>query len=182
MPGVTHKRPPLADMAAMKLPTLEELQEKVSEKKSKQYVADGALEAENLSVSNKSKSVSENYSEIPMWGEISNGKMKNLWFEKVGDFAEIKITEQFEKSYLQICAAVGANCGQFELYVNGKFITGQDLYSNHGGMTNPLINLDEIEPENNTFTLKFVFKEANKNAVSVKDKYALGIDYFLIHK
>jgi hypothetical protein len=66
--------------------------------------------------------------------------------------------------------------------VNGKFITGQDLYSNHGGMTNPLINLDEIEPENNTFTLKFVFKEANKNAVSVKDKYALGIDYFLIHK
>lgn len=180
IPGVTHNRPPLPEMAAMKLPTLEELQKLVLEKKSKQYVVDGALEAENFTVSDKSKSVSENYSEIPMWGEISNGKMKNLWFEKVGDFAEIKITEQFEKSNLQICAAVGPNCGQFELYVNGKSITEQDLYSNHGGMTNPLIELGEIEPVNNAFILKFIFKGANKNGVSVRDKYALGIDYFLI--
>jgi hypothetical protein len=83
------------------------------------------LEAETLPISNKSKNVVENYAEIPMWGEISNGSMKNLCFENEGDFTEIKITEQFEKSTLKICSVVGGNCSQFNIYVNGKLKSSQ---------------------------------------------------------
>jgi hypothetical protein len=179
-PGVKYNRLPQPEMAALKLPTLEGLQQIVEEAKKKQYVVDGALEAEILTVSNKSKTVTENLAEIAMWGEISSGEMKNLWFEKEGDFAELLITEQFEKSTLKICAAVGPNCGDFDIYVNGELKVSQDLYSNHQGMSNPFINLGVNEPVNNAFSVKFVFKRNNPSAKSQKGKYALGIDYFLI--
>jgi hypothetical protein len=179
-PGVKYNRLPQPEMAALKLPTLEGLQQIVEEAKKKQYVVDGALEAEILIVSNKSKTVTENLAEIAMWGEISSGEMKNLWFEKEGDFAELLITEQFEKSTLKICAAVGPNCGDFDIYVNGELKVSQDLYSNHQGMSNPFINLGVNEPVNNAFSVKFVFKRNNPSAKSQKGKYALGIDYFLI--
>ncbi len=52
--------------------------------------------------------------------------MKNIWFENEGDFAEIKLTEQFEKSKIQICAAVGQNCGTFDIYING-ILAGDDI-------------------------------------------------------
>ncbi len=179
-PGVKYNRKPLPEMAALKLPTLEGLQQIVEKAKRQQYIVDGALEAEILSISNKSKTVKENHAEIAMWGEISSGKMKNIWFEKEGDFAEIKITEQFENSILKICAAVGPGCGQFDIYVNGKLKVSQDLYSNHPGMSNPFINLGENEPLNNIYSVKFVFKGNNPSARANKSKYALGIDYFLI--
>lgn len=181
LPGVKYNRKPLPEMASQKLPTLEGLQQIVEEAKQKQYVVDGALEAEILSISNKSKKVKENHAEIPMWGEISNGKMKNLWFEKQDDFAEIRITEQFEKSTLKVCVAVGPNCGLFNIYVNGVLRTTQDLYSNHPGMTTPLIDLGEIEPIDNVFNIKFVFIGNNKAARSKKGRFALGIDYILVN-
>lgn len=180
VPGVTFNRKPLPEMANKKLPTLEVLQKLVEESKKKQYLAEGALEAEILPISNKSDNVIENYAEIPIWGEISNGAIKNLWFEDAGDFVELKITEQFEKSNLKICAAVGANCGQFNIYVNGKLKSSQDLFSSNTGMTNPLIDLGENEPVNNSFVIRFVFQGNNQNARSKDGKFALGIDYFLI--
>ena len=180
VPGVTYNRKPLPEMAAMELPTLEGLQQKVEAAKQEQYVVDGALEAEILAISGKSKTVKENHAKIAMWGEISNGEMKNIWFEKPGDYAEIKLTEQFDKSKILICAAVGQNCGTFDIYVNGKLQVSQDLYSNHGGMTNPLIQLGENEPLDNAFTIKFVYKDGNNKAGKVKNKLALGIDYFLV--
>jgi hypothetical protein len=138
------------------------------------------LEAEILEISKNSNKVKENHAEIDMWGEISNGKMKNLWFENEGDFVELKITEQFEKSTLKICAAVGPSCGKFDIYVNGNLETSQDLYSNHPGMTTPFIDLGEVEPDNNAFVLKFVYRGNNDSARSKKGKFALGIDYFVI--
>jgi hypothetical protein len=75
---------------------------------------------------------------------------------------------------------VGPTCGKFDIYVNGKLQNTEDLYSNHPGVTNPLINLGENEPVNNAFLVKFVFAGNHKDARSVKDKFALGVDYFLI--
>ncbi len=180
VPGVVYNRKPLPQMAEKKLPTLESLQKLVEETKKQQYLVDGALEAEILPISNKSKNVVENFAEIPLWGEISNGAIKNLWFENAGDFVELKITEQFEKSILKICSVVGSNCGQFNIYVNGKLKSSQDLFSSNAGMTNPLINLGENEPVNNSFVIKFEFQGNNQAAKSKNGKYALGIDYFLL--
>lgn len=180
LPGVTYNRKPLPEMASKQLPTLEGLQQIVEEAKQSQYLVNGALEAEILAISNKSKKVKENHDEIDMWGEISNGKMKNLWFDKKGDFVELKITEQFEKSTLKICAAVGPSCGMFDIYVNGILKTSQDLYSNNTGMTTPLVDIGENEPLNNTFIIKFVYNGNNEGALAKKGKYALGVDYFLI--
>ncbi|MCD6354136.1 MAG: hypothetical protein J7L95_01160 [Prolixibacteraceae bacterium] len=129
---------------------------------------------------NKSKAVIEDFAEIPMWGEISNGALKNLWFENDGNAVKFKITEQFEKSNLKICAAVGTNCGQFNIYVNGKLKSSQDLFSSNLGMTNPLINLGENEPVENAFIIKFVYNGHNKSARTKNKKYALGLDYFII--
>lgn len=78
LPGVTYNRKPLPEMASKQLPTLEGLQQIVEEAKQSQYLVNGALEAEILAISNKSEKVKENHDEIDMWGEISNGKMKNL--------------------------------------------------------------------------------------------------------
>ncbi len=179
-PGVTHNRKPLPEMAAKKLPTLEALQQKVEEAKKYQYIVDGALEAEILDITQKSNLVSGGHANIPMWGEMSSGAMKELWFEKPGDFAEFKITEQFEKSRLKFCAAVGKNCGNFDVYVNEKFIISQDLFSNHQGMSNPYMDLGEVEPVDNSFTIRFVMKKQNEGANPVRGKLALGIDFFLI--
>jgi len=180
LPGVTHNRKPLPNMASKQLPTLEGLQQIVEEAKLKQYTVDEALEAEFLVISNISGKVKENHADIDMWGEISNGEMKNLWFEEEGDFVEFRITEQFEESTLKLCAAVGPSCGMFDIYVNGNFLTSQDLYSNHTGMTAPLLDIGENEPINNAFMIKFVFKGNNESARAKKGKYALGVDYFLI--
>ena len=180
MPGVEHNKPPLPEMASMTLPTLEGLQSKVELAKKDQYVVDGAIEVEQLMVSNKSDGTKEDYAKIPMWGEMSSGAMKNLWFRKRGDFAEIKLTEQFEKSEIQLCAAVGRNCGIFNIYVNGELKVVQDLYSNHEGMTNPYIFLENCEPVNNAFLIKFELKEHNEKATAIKKRYALGLDFFLV--
>ena len=88
--------------------------------------------------------------------------------------------EQFEKSRLKLCAAVGKVCGNFDIYVNGNFKASQDLFSSHQGITNPYVDLGENEPRDNAFTIRFVLKEANANSNKVNGKYALGIDFFLI--
>ena len=79
----------------------------IEKAKGSQYIVDGAIEAEILSIANKSEGVKENLNEIPMWGELSSGELKNLWFEKPGDFVEFHITEQFETSQIFLCTAVG---------------------------------------------------------------------------
>lgn len=180
IPGVSYNRKPQPEMAVQKLPTLEGLQQIVEKAKQNQYVVDGALEAEIVSNSKYSKTVKENHAEIDMWGEISNGSMTNLWFHKKDDFVEYKITEQFEISALKICVAVGPSCGVYDIYVNGALKASQDLYSNHPGMTTPLIDLGEIEPINNAFCIKFVYKGHNEAARAEKARFALGVDYFLI--
>ncbi|GAA3568712.1 glycoside hydrolase family 172 protein [Snuella lapsa] len=180
-PGVTYNRKPQPEMASQTLPTLKGLQQKVEEAKRQMYIVDGALEAEILKVTAKSELVSENHASIPVWGELSSGAMKEIWFETLGDFVEVKITEQFEKSGIKLGAAVGKNCGNFDIYVNGQLKATQDLYSNHGGMTNPYINLGEIDPVNNAYLLKFILKEPNAKATPVNGKYGLGIDFFLIN-
>jgi hypothetical protein len=150
--------------------------------KQTQYVVDGAIEAELLDISNRSEWASENHADIPIWGEMSGGAMKNIWFEKEGDFAEIKLTEQFVASKLQVCAAVGPHGGKMEIYVNGKHRASQDLYSNHGGVTNPYIHLGENEPVDNAFIIKFVYKGVNHKARTIQGKAALGIDFFLVEE
>jgi hypothetical protein len=179
-PGVQHNRKPLPSMAAQPLPTLAGLQRLVEEAKKEQYIVAGALEAELLAVADKSPGVSENAADIPVWGEMSSGALKNLWFEAPGDFAVLKLTEQFEVSRIRVCAAVGPQNGQYDIIVNGQLKQTQDLYSNHGGMTNPCIDLGECEPVNNAFVVRFEFKGHNANARAQANKYALGIDFFLI--
>jgi hypothetical protein len=179
-PGVTHNRLPLPEMASKILPTLAGLQKRVEEAKQEQYIVDGALEAENMRISNKSDSVSDAHATIPMWGEMSSGAMQQLWFAKEGDSAEITLTEQFSNARLQFCAAVGRHCGIFDVYINGLLKATQDFYSNHGGMTNPMVDLGENEPIDNAFTVTFVIKGNNSAARALKEKFALGIDYFLV--
>ena len=176
-PGVKHNRKPLPEMASMPLPTLEGLQEKVKAAQKSQYVANGAIEAEFLPIVKKDKGVSENTGKFQVWGEISSGEMKNLWFEKEGDRVELKISEQFVKSDIQMCATVGQRCGIFDIYVNGNKQITQDFYSEHAGMTNPLINLGENEPVDNAFIISFVYKGESSKTGS---KRGIGIDYFLI--
>ena len=179
-PGVQHNRKPLPDMAARPLPTLADLQRLVEEAKKEQYIVAGALEAELLTVARASPGVTENGPDIPVWGEMSGGALKNLWFEGAGDFVVIKLTEQFEASRIRVCAAVGPQNGQYDIYVNGLLKQTQDLYSNHGGMTNPCIDLGQCEPVNNAFVVRFEFKGHHANARAQANKYALGIDFFLI--
>lgn len=180
IPGVKHNRNPLPEMASAKLTSLEALQSIVKEAKGKQYVVDEALEAEILNVTNKSESVAENFAEIPQWGELSGGKMKNLWFENKGDFAELKITEQFEKATINFGATVGQICGNFNIYVNGELKTTQNFYSQHHGMTNPYVNLGVCKPIDNAFVIKFEYLGADNNAQNIKGKQALGLDFFLV--
>jgi hypothetical protein len=180
-PGVRYNREtPNKMMASSKLPRLKDLQEKVKEAKSKIFVVDGAFEAELYRTINKSKTVVEDFAKIPNWGESSNGKIKNLWFENSGDFAELKITEQFEKSKIKLCGSVGKLCGNFEIFVNGKKVKIQDFGSEHNGMTTPLVDLGEHEPVDNAFLIKFIYKASDLFSNKTKNKKALGLDYFLI--
>lgn len=180
LPGAKHNRQPLPEMVSRGLPSLEWLQQVVEEAKKEQYYVDEAIEAENLKISAKSASVKENHANIPVWGEVSSGALKNLWFENVGDYAQLKITEQFKSSKIKMAAAVGRNCGKFEFYVNDQLKTVQDLYSNHEGITNPYIDLGVCEPQNNAFVIKMVYKGHQPDAVPVKGKMALGVDFFLV--
>ncbi len=179
LPGVKHNRKPLPEMAARKLTTLEQLQAEVEQAKSQQYVVDGALEAEIIEIINKSEGVKEDFADIPQWGELSSGAMKNLWFENEGDFAELKITEQFEQSTLRFAATMGKVCGDFDIYVNGALKASQSLYSEHHGMTTPYVNLGESMPKDNAFVIRFEYKGAKKGH-SVKGKQALGLDFFIV--
>ena len=86
----------------------------------------------------------------------------------------------FSSASLSLCAAVGQQSGIFDIYVNGEKKLTQDLWSGHAGMTTPLISLGEIQPENNAFTIRFVFREKSPNAPGKRDRYGLGIDYFII--
>ncbi|MDN5211364.1 DUF2961 domain-containing protein [Fulvivirgaceae bacterium BMA12] len=179
-PGIKHNRKSLPDMAAAKLPVVEDLEKLIAIAKQEQYVVDGAIEAEILPTVNKSAAVVENFADIPMWGEMSDGAMKNIWFEKTGDYVEIKLTEQFENSELLLCAAVGPHNGTFNILVNGQLKTTQDLYANHAGMTNPYIELGECEPVNNAFTIRFEYTGSNGKARRKRGKYAMGLDFFLV--
>lgn len=180
VPGVVHNRKPLPQMASMPLPTLDGLQALVERTKKDQYTVDGALEAEILSINVKSEEVDEKHAKIPMWGEMSSGSMKEIWFEHIGDFAEMKITEQFELSNIKMCVAVGRNCGIFDVYVNGQLKLQQDLYSNHAGMTNPYMDLGTCEPVDNAYTIRIELNGSNEKASPVGGKYALGLDFLLL--
>ncbi len=180
IPGVSHNRPPMPEMAAQNLPTLENLQTLIENAKNELFVVEGALEAENMNLSEKSEAVSEDFAEIQVWGETSNDDLKNLWFENPGDFVEFTLTEQFEPSRLKIASVVGRNSGIFDIYVNDKQILTQDLYSNHAGITSPYIDLGEHKPVDNAFKVKFVFKGINREFRKIDQKAALGVDFFLI--
>jgi hypothetical protein len=177
--GITHNRPALPEFAAAKLPTVADLSERIKAAEAKKYFVENALEAEILNISEQ-KGVLEDFAEIPQWGELSNGEMKNLWFEKEGDFAIIKITEQFEKSFIKLGATVGKVAGKFNIYVNDQLKTTADLYSEHSGMTNPHIALGDCEPIDNAFTIKFEYLGAGKAGHAVQGRKALGLDFFLI--
>ncbi len=177
VPGVKHNRPALVNMAQKPLPTLKELQDKIAEAKKKQFVVDGAIEAELYKITAKSSGVNEKIDKIDVWGEVSNGDMKKIAFEKEGDFAEIKITEQFEKSHIEMCCLMAPACGEFDIFVNGVKKTTQNFGTSHSGMTTPLVNLGEEEPINNAFTIRFVYKGSAKPS---NKQALLGIDYFLI--
>ncbi len=174
IPGVKHNRLPMPEMAAKPLSTLAELQAKIGEAKKKQFVVDGAIEAELYKITVKSTSVEEKADKVDVWGEMSNGDMKKIYFENVGDFAEIKITEQFEKSHIELCALMSPVSGEFDIFVNEEKKSTVNLGTGHSGMTTPLIDLGQNEPVNNAFAIRFVLKKAqNKQAL-------LGLDYLLI--
>lgn len=175
LPGVKHNRMPLPEMAERPLPTLSELQNKITEAKKKQFVVEGAVEAELYNIIAKSSSVSEKTDKIEVWGEMSNGDMKKIVFEKEGDFAEIKITEQFEKSHLGLCALMSSASGEFDIYVNGDKKSTVNLATGHSGMTTPLIDLGENLPVDNSFIIRFVLRQQ-----LTKDQTLLGVDYFII--
>jgi len=99
----------------------------------------------------------------------------------VGDYAALRLTEQFSSASLSLCTAVGQHSGIFDIYVNGEKKLTQDFWSGHAGMTNPLINLGEIQPENNAFTIKVLFRGKSPNATGQRDLYGLGIDYFILN-
>jgi hypothetical protein len=180
LPGVEHNKPPLPEWAAARLPAIEDLEKEMEKAQGSQYIVEGALEAEILAVVAKSQKVIENFGDIPMWGEMSSGALKNLWFEEPGDYAELKITEQFEASKIILCTALGPNSGIFDIYVNGVKKASQDLYSKHEGITNPYLDLGECEPKDNAFVIRFEYRGGNPAAWSTKNKNALGLDFFLI--
>ncbi|GAA3553600.1 hypothetical protein GCM10022395_01470 [Snuella lapsa] len=179
-PGVEHNRNPLPKRAAANLPQIEDLQQLIDKASREQYVVEDALEAEILPIAAKSEGVKENFAEIPQWGELSNGAMKSLWFETKGDFAEIKITEQFEKAEIAFSATLGRSCGSFNIYVNGALVTTQSFYSNHAGITTPYVDLGENEPINNAFVIRFEYLGSGDQGESVKGKQALGLDFFKV--
>ncbi len=178
-PGAKHNKRPLPKMAARKLPGIADLEKIINKSEETLYMVDGAIEAEVLNIADKSKAVEEDFADIPQWGELSNGEMKNLWFENAGDFVEIKITEQFEKSNIQFGACVGRLCGNFNVYVNGQLKFTQDLYSEHWGITNPYVDLGMCEPVDNTFLIRFEYLGVDKDQ-NAKGKRALGLDFFLV--
>lgn len=180
IPGVTHNRKPLPEMASRKLPQIEDLEKVIAEAQNKQYIVEGAIEAEILTITDKSEGIIVDFAEIGTWGDMSGGSVKNIWFEKPGDFIEFNLTEQFEKSALKFAATVGPNHGRYKVSVNGKVKTTQDLYSGHPGITNPYVSLGDCEPVNNAFSIRFEFTGNNEKASHVKGKFALGLDFFLI--
>ncbi len=179
-PGVVHNKPQLPNYAAANLPTIMELEKAMEKAKGTQYIVDNALEAELLPLAKVSNGVIENLHEIPMWGEISSGAMKNLWFEKPGDYVEIKISEQFEASRIFLCAAVGPSSGRFDIAVNGVKKIDQDLYSQHAGVINPYLDLGECNPKDNSFVVRITFTGHNPDTAGIGNKFALGLDFFLI--
>tara|TARA_R110002049_G_scaffold17731_2_gene68490 strand:+ start:4421 stop:6562 length:2142 start_codon:yes stop_codon:yes gene_type:complete len=179
-PGVKHNKPPLPQFATAKLPSVDDLQDKIEKAKGSQYIVENALEAEILSIEEKSEKVKENFAEIPMWGETSSGALKNIWFEVPGDYIELKISEQFETSKISLCTALGPNSGIFDIYVNGKKKVTQDFYSKHEGISNPYLNLGKNKPVNNAFIIRFEYRGANLASRATKGKHALGLDFFLV--
>ena len=180
MPGVKHNKPALPKFASAKLPSVNDLKKEIKRAEGSQYIVENALEAEILPIEGKSEKVKENFAEIPMWGETSSGALKNIWFEEPGDYAELKISEQFETSKISLCTAVGPNSGIFDIYVNGVKKTTQDFYSKHEGISNPYLDLGENKPVNNAFIIRFVYKGSNLASRPTENKQALGLDFFLV--
>jgi hypothetical protein len=170
----------MPNYAGAKLPQVSDLVAVIKKAKADKYAVDDALEAEIVKIIDKSDHVVENHAKIKVWGDLSSGAMKNLWFQDKGDYVILKITEQFESSHLQIAGVLGNTAGNFEIYVNNELKTTQDLYSKHEGITNPLIDLGECEPKNNAFEIKFVYQGHHPKARPVKGMSALGLDYFII--
>lgn len=179
-PGVEHNRVPLPEKATITLPTIADLEKLIQSSRENQYVVENALEAEILNITRKSIGVEENFSEIPQWGELSSGDMKNVWFAGKGDFVEFKITEQFEKSHLFFSATLGRLCGNFNIYVNDRLKATQNFYSNHAGMTNPYVDLGESQPVDNAFTIRFEYLGPYQQGDSIEGKRALGLDFFVV--
>jgi len=178
-PGLQHNRKPMPERAAQKLPELKDLQEKITQARANKFVFPGAIEAEVLAV-NPSEAAVLNYEEIPVWGELSDGELKNIWMDKPGDYVEIKMSEQFEASHLKLAALVGPHSAVYRISVNGEVKQEVDLYSKHAGLTTPFIDLGECKPKDNTFLVKIELIRIHEKAIPVKSKFALGLDFFLV--
>lgn len=166
-PGAVSNRKPLPEMAARKIMTLEELQKYNEKCKSKQYVAPGAIEAENMSTFTTDKEV-ESLKSISVWGELSNGAVKAYTFTKEGQSVSVRLTEQFAKCPLKICLIGNNDGGLFDIFVNGKHIKDVELKGEYS--TSSILDLGVLEPMNNAFEIRFFCKR----------KGNLAIDYFLI--
>ncbi len=112
------------------------------------------------------------------WGEISNGAYTQVNFDKVGDYVEFRLTEQFEKSKLYLGATIDGDSGWFDIYVNGERKATYDFFSGTIGITSPAVNLGECEPVDNAFAIKLVAKA--QEGLPAKRKTTLGLDYFRV--
>ncbi|WP_299231754.1 glycoside hydrolase family 172 protein [uncultured Bacteroides sp.] len=165
-PGAVSNRAPLPEMASRKIMTLEELRAFNDECKSNKYVYPGAIEAENIETYVYADGVTAE-NKVNVWGELSNGDAKGFSFSEKGQTVSVRLTELFDKTNLKICFITDSQSGEFDVFLNGKFVKTVNLSAEHSAVST--IEFGEFEPVENAVEIKFVSKRAGK----------LGIDYYL---
>lgn len=166
-PGAISNQGALPEMVARKIPTLEYLQSYNERMKLKLYSFPKAIEAENI-INYEIDPGVEIPNTVSLWGELSNGEAKSFTCTKIEQCIQVSITEIFKTKQLRVCLIINNKGGEFDIFINKKFICSVNLWSEHSAVST--INLGENEPSDNKLNIKFVCRQ----------KGNLSIDYFLV--
>ena len=90
-----------------------------------------------------------------------------------GQFAEFRITEQFEDARVFAALAIGRQSSVFDVFVNDVCaLENLNLNSQHAGITTPLVDLGIHKPIDNAFVVRFEFSGRHPG------ERVLSLDYF----
>ena len=171
--------------AKKKVPQISDLETLIKAAKKKVFIVKGCIEAESLEVASKSKGVKIKNITNKKWrktnyidglsGEISNGALKTIYFEKKSDYVTFKISKRFqkEKANAYLAASINQNSSVFDIFVNDKKLVRQNFRSDRNRIAS-LLKLGSFGLKDKTLTVRIEYVGDEKKGAK------LDLDYFIV--